>query len=402
MTGGYSIMFYINQKVGRRYEVVDTSNGDSKLCYKKDLKELLLGGIHINGAIMYDDKVIVRPVGDLINLTKIRMAKNKITFGSSTGIVGFDIGLDGDKLLALPLEPKFLSYARSEAKEGIFILQIPEIVTDIDKDFLRDMVSLFRYIGDVRLYIELPSSMTSLLSNSIGSNSVVYKVHYNNKLDKLYSNSDTLFSRLPAHVLLEDLNKPFLSVRVLGYHTLSLGGIKTLYLPDTEVLEKDSIYVQPPDQFCKVYLGKAITTIENFHLISSGSITISFRKSIEELKTSKEFNRLLMNNTCAVFLPDNCNLRMIDFSQDLDENTPYASYIFIMSEYEFQRLKGVWSQARIGSSTVLGIVCYKSSTEFMNIQANIDRCADLYSMYFPNYFEESDLGSIKMLKLKNL
>lgn len=395
-------MFYINQRVGRRYEVIDTSNGESKLCYKKDLKELIEGGIHINGAIIYEDKVIVRPVGYLINLTKKDMAKNKIALGSSTGIIGFDIGLDEDKLVALPLKPEFLSYARSEVKDGIFILQIPEIVTDIDNNFLMYTLSLAHFIQDVRLYIELPSSMTSLSSNSIGSNSVVYKVHFNNKIDKLYSNHTALLSRVPSSALVEDTNNPYLTARVIGFHTLALRGTDTLYLPDIEVLEKDSIYVESPFKFCKIYLGKSITTIENFHLISSGKFSSSFGGAYMVTKLSKDLSRFLMNNTCVVFLSSNCSLRRIDLHQDSSELVTYGSYIFIMSEDEFQRLKGVISQANIGSNTVLGVLCYRSSTELMRIQDYIDCYTRHYSMYFSNYFQEDDLGKIKMLKLKNL
>lgn len=389
-------MFYINQKVDDKYTVVDTEDGVSELYSVEELREYLLDGVHIHGVFaLNNDKCITMPVGKLINLTKIDMARNKVVLGTATGIAGFDIGMkDGNgNIVALPLSEEFYKYAESVSEDNIFILQIPEIVTELDGGFFSALSKLDIKKYNVNFILELPSTMTSILSESV-YNTKVLRVQFNNRIDKLHSNVDS--KPIFINLLIDDSDDSddSLDVRHIGARSLDLSNRRCICLPSTEILETDSIirtFYSSYSSACTFYLGDCISYIGNFHVNSDIFTHYS--------KDSEDTSRMLMRDPDIIYLSDDCNLKEIDMYYEGRDHLSYSSYIFVISEYEYKRLEKVFRDARIDDRTVVGVLCYSTEDECIDIQLNMrDYCAD-YKSYFSSYFTEADFGKVKELRL---
>lgn len=385
-------MFYVDKKVDDKYAIVDTEDGVSELYSVEELKEYLVSGVHIHGVVaLNSDKCITMPVGKLINLTKVDMARNKVVFGTATGIKGFDIGIkDGNgSIVALPLSEEFYKYAELVAEENIFILQIPEIVTELDGGFFSAVSKLDIKKYNVNFLLELPSTMTSILSESVYNTKVV-RVQFNNKIDKLYSNVDS--KPIFINLLIDDSDDS-LDVRHIGARSLHLNNRRRICLPSTEILETDSIirsFYSSYSSACTFYLGDCIRYIGNFHITSDIFIHYS--------KDSEDTSRMLMRDPDIIYLSDDCNLKEIDMYYEGRDHLFYSSYIFVISYYEYKRLEEVFRNARIDDRTVVGVLCYRTEDECIDIQLNMrDYCAD-YKSYFSSYFTEDDFGKVKELK----
>lgn len=400
-------MYYINRKVGRKFEVIDTEDGVAELYTKKALREFTDEGININGTCKIGSKFAVIPVGSLINLDSRGMAKNKLIRGTCTGIVGFDLDIKEDEILALPLDTKFYEYARDSLNESIYILHIPDGVTKIDKQFLKNLNNT--QLNDLRLCFELPLTVSSICCSSFSSWRVS-KIKFGCEvIDKIY-NEDLSHYYISIRSLTDNET---LRVREIEGRCIDIYDIQRLILPDIVDLGNDCMRKIYNRSITEFYLGKDITYLGDFcHNVMKTVKNSDNYKSTEELEYLNE--SYLTRYANIVYIPDNCNIRELNFVSSTLYKKPsfatlhkplepsvYGTYILVCSESEFRSLRGCLSEDLISTQVAIGILTYKDDKDLKDIQTHIREYCKDYKNHINNYFTKDSLGYATLMSLKN-
>lgn len=388
-------MYYINRKVDEKWEVVDTEEGVSELYTSNELKEYLDQGVHINGAIKVNNEFSFTFVGDIINLTKQDMTKNKLLHGTCTGIAGFDLEFRDNDIIALPLKPSYVDYIKGRTDGSVYIIQLPEIVTELSDKFLSVVIDYNNWFfsssaSEPRFYLELPSSVTDLCCDNIGNWVNLEIIHFNGVLRKLYRRDAEFFSATSIFKFLGE-GEDTLHIKEFGSKTLDLQIKSLLRLPDVEVLSSDCFVASAFRDIFEFYLGTSISYIGNFHFNVPEMYCIDTCEYVL-------FDSNLMELANIVYLPDNCNLSVLDLS-DTSSKGCYSSYIFVLSRSEYERLSGVFADAKINERSTVGIICYENEDELKFIQRYIRLVMDEVDEYFETKLTKNSLGKVNELKL---
>lgn len=385
-------MYYINRKVDEKWEVVDTEEGVSELYTSNELKEYLNQGLYINGAIKIDDEFSFTPVGGIINLTKRDMTKNKLLHGTCTGIAGFDLEFRDNDIIVLPLKPSYVDYIKGRTDGSVYIIQLPEIVTEVSDKFLSELIdyNTWDLSSELRFYLELPSSVTDLCCDGIWKWINLEGIHFNGVLRSLYRKDAELFSDISiSKFLFKDDDT--LHIREFGSGTLDLLYKLVLRLPDVEVLNSGCFVVGAFNNIVEFYLGASITYIGNFHF-NVPEIYYLDKKGYGLDESS------LMKFANIVYLTDNCNLSTLDLSCE-NSSGYYSSYIFVLSRSEYERLSGIFADSKINERSTVGVLCYENEDELKFIQSYIRLVMDEVDEYFETKLTKGSLGKVNELKL---
>lgn len=400
-------MYYVNRKVGRKFEVIDTEDGVAELYTKKALKEFTEEGIRINGTCKIGSKFAVIPVGNLVNLDSMGMAKNKLIRGTCTGIVGFDLDIKDDEVLALPLGNEFYKYAKNNSSESIYILQIPEGVTKLDNDFTKNFNVI--QFDELFLCIEIPTTLSNICCDSF-SNWRVAKVKFScDVIDRLYSESD-IYGYTSIRSLVDG---DTFRVKELEGRCIDIFGMSTLRLPDITKLGNECIGKNFNRCITEFYLGKDITYLGDFcHNVRNTVKTSKDDTMYEELEYLNDAHLTRYAN--IVYIPDNCKLREINFissplyrKSDLGtlhkpvSPSEYGSYILVCSESEYRILKGYLNEDLISTQVAIGVLTYKDDKDLKDIQTHIREYCKDYRNHISNYFTKDSLGYATLMSLKN-
>lgn len=387
-------MFYVSRKVGKKYGVIDTNDGVEEFYTIKALKEFIDSGVQIRGVDYIYRKLVITPVS--VVETKNLAAKNRIVSGTSTGIDGFDLKFEGDKVIALPLTDEFFEYANKNSKNNGFVLNIPDMVTHLSDKFFNPRNSNHY---STNYSIILPSSLVEIGGSALSSH-LIGSVSINSNITRVCSGDISGSLRLSRSILKNGV----FHVRCLEKDSLFLHSIQYLSLPDIEYLSKGAINFNNYRNNLIVHLGNRLVKLYNFvnpfyYLFSS--------------KSRVSVSKALMNRATIVYLDDNCILDDINMSIDDDDgryclftsrrdSIYLSSYILVMSSRLYKRLESLLYShdlhCEIG--VAIGVVTYENEQGREWLEQNLDIACQHHKKYFKTYLDEPDLGTVKRLELK--
>ena len=387
-------MFYVSRKVGRKYGVIDTTDGVEEFYTMKALKEFIDNGVQIRGVEYIRKKLVITPIFIVENRNSA--AKNRVVSGTSTGIEGFDLKFEGDKVIALPLTDKFFKYAERNSKNGGFVLNIPDMVTHISDKFCYPAFRIY----DVACSIILPSSLVEIGALALSSSLI----------DKISLSSNTIERVCMGNYFESSLKLTRNSLKDGVFHVVYLEGgslliesVKYLSLPDIKYLAEGAIipYSFRDSGNLVVYLGRFLTKLYNFVKPS-------------HYYTNRSVSKELMRRATIVYLDDNCMLDDINMSIDNsqgwynssvhypDEGFFLSSYIFVMSSRLYKRLEKLlyWHDLHCEVKIAIGVITYENEQGLAWLEQNLCTACQNHKKYFRTYLDESDLGIVKRLALK--
>lgn len=393
-------MYYISKKVKDNYQVKDTESSE---VFVKSYNELMVmhgRGLRIQGVAVIANQFIVMPVGLQVELTHNSLAKMSILTGSTSGITGLDLKVDGDRVIAKAVDKSFFDYIEKNAINNRFILKIPDIVTDIDDFFMEDVsdTSALRFY----IHVELPSSLKRIGENAFHTKNV-WKIQLNSILDIMKGSRSVVEYTTDSGIAIDyylDKKESNLNVRHLCKDAIYLKGRSEIHLPCTEVLERYS-FNRREDCPAIIYLGSCIRSIG---AVGSNGFSVDKDRETGELSAYGNSESRLMTNASIFFLPDNSDLTSIDLSKSgiISENYIYCtSHILVLSDWEYEKLKPIIYDSKVDKDGVLGVLTYRSDLEFKFIRNNIINLCINYKDYFSKYLTLKSLGGVEILRLVN-
>ena len=382
-------MFYVSRKVGKKYGVIDTIDGVEEFYTIKALKEFIDSGVQIRGVDYIYRKLVITPVS--VVETKNLAAKNRIVSGTSTGIDGFDLKFEGDKVIALPLTDEFFEYVNKNSKNNGFVLNIPDIVTHLSDKFFNPRNNNHY---STNYSIILPSSLVEIGGSALSSH-LISSISINSNITRVCSGDISESLRLSRSTLKNGV----FHVRCLEKDSLFLSNIQYLSLPDIEYLSKGAINFNNYRDNLIVHLGNHLVKLYNF----VNPFYFSFNS---KLKVS--VSKALMNRATIVYLDDNCILDDINMSIDDDggryclDSIYLSSYILVMSSRLYKRLENLLYFHDLHSEIgiAIGVVTYENEQGLDWLEQNLDIACQHHKRYFKTYLDEPDLGTVKRLELK--
>lgn len=387
-------MFYVSRKVGRKYGVIDTTDGVEEFYTMKALEEFVESGVPIRGVDYINRKLVITPVS--IVETRGLAAKNRIVSGTSTGIEGFDLKFEGDKVIALPLTDKFFEYANKNSRSNGFVLNIPDMVTHLSDKFFNPSNSSHY---DTSYSVILPSSLVEIGSSALSSH-LIRSLSINSNITRVCSGNISGSLRLSRN----DLSNGVFHVRCLEKDSLFLHSIQYLNLPDIEYLAEGAINFNNYRNNLIVHLGNHLVKLYNF----VNPFYYSFNP-----KPKCSISKTLMNRATIVYLDDNCILDDINMSIDDDEgryslfttgkDSAYlSSYIFVMSSRLYKRLEKLlyFHDLHCEIGVTIGVITYENEQGLVWLEQNLASACQHHKKYFKTYLDEPDLGTVKRLELK--
>lgn len=385
-------MFYVSRKVGRKYGVIDTNDGIEEFYTIKALKEFIDNGVQIRGVEYIHKRLVITPISIVENRNSA--AKNRVVSGTSTGIDGFDLKFEGDKVIALPLTDKFFEYAERNSKNGGFVLNIPDMVTHLSDKFFNPRNSSHY---NTNYSVILPSSLVEIGVSALSSH-LISSISINSNIARVCSGGISGSLRLSRNILRNGV----FHVRCLEKDSLFLHSIQYLNLPDIEYLSEGAINFNNYRDNLIVHLGNHLVKLYNFvnpfyyHFNSKPKCSIS---------------KTLMNRATIVYLDDNCILDDINMSIDdidrfqgfyNDGDSLLSSYIFVMSSRLYKRLEKLlyWHDLHCEVKIAIGVVTYENEQGLDWLEQNLSIACQHHKKYFKTYLDEPDLGTVKRLELK--
>ena len=383
-------MFYVSRKVGRKYGVIDTTDGVEEFYTMKALKEFIDNGVQIRGVEYIRKKLVITPISIVENRNSA--AKNRVVSGTSTGIEGFDLKFEGDKVIALPLTDKFFEYAERNSKNGGFVLNIPDMVTHLSDKFFNQRNSSHY---NTNYSVILPSSLVEIGVSALSSH-LISSISINSNITRVCSgdiSGNLMLSR-------NTLRNGVFRVRCLEKDSLFLHSIQYLNLPDIEYLAEGAINFNNYRDNLIVHLGNHLVKLYNFvnpfyyHFNSKPKCSIS---------------KTLMNRATIVYLDDNCMLDDINMSIDNrfqgfynDGDSLLSSYILVMSSRLYKRLENLLylHDLHCEVKIAIGVITYENEQGLAWLEQNLCTACQHHKKYFRAYLDESDLGTVKRLALK--
>ena len=387
-------MFYVSRKVGKKYGVIDTIDGVEEFYSIKAIKEFIGSGVQIRGVDYIYRKLVITPVS--VVETKNLAAKNRIVSGTSTGIDGFDLKFEGDKVIALPLTDKFFEYANKNSKNNGFVLNIPDMVTHLSDKFFNPRNNNHY---STNYSIILPSSLVEIGGSALSSH-LISSISINSNITRVCSGDISESLRLSRSTLKNGV----FHVRCLEKDSLFLSNIQYLSLPDIEYLSKGAINFNNYRDNLIVHLGNHLVKLYNF----VNPFYYSFNP-----KPKCSISKTLMNRATIVYLDDNCILDDINMSIDDDEgrfslftsrkdSTYLSSYIFVMSSRLYKRLEKLlyFHDLHCEVGVAIGVVTYENEQGLDWLEQNLSIACQHHKKYYKTYLDEPDLGTVKRLELK--
>lgn len=379
-------MFYVSRQVGRKYGVVDTSDNVEEFYSKSELEHYYNSGIEVKGVGYVKNKFTITP--SMSALSRHNSAKNRLLRGTSTGLKGFDLKFEGDKVIALPLTEEFFDMVKEVAVNNRYILTIPEIVTHISDDFFNPPTSFITGYNYVKFSVVLPKSLVVIGSDALSS-FVIEHIEFTGKID--------VIARGKSLSSVRTSGTSDIKVKRLEYR--SIFASSDLYLPDIEYMADSSIDCNNYRKNLSVYLGKNIKELTNFVAPSEVYLGDNYRKVSSHL----------MHRATIVYFNDDCDLRKLDMNFDLDRYFDYdkyyahlSSYIFVMNESLYKRVSHLFNSDNLNNNVVIGIITYKFDSELKSLRDNLSNCCTKgYKKAFKNYFTKEDLGTYKLLQFRN-
>lgn len=384
-------MFYVSRKVGRKYGVIDTNDGVEEFYTIKALKEFIDDGVQIRGVEYIYKRLVITPISIVENRNSA--AKNRVVSGTSTGIEGFDLKFEGDKVIALPLTDKFFEYANKNSKNNGFVLNIPDMVTHLSDKFFNPRNSSHY---NTNYSVILPSSLVEIGGSALSSY-LIGSVSINSNITRVCSGGDISGS---LRLSRSTLKNGVFHVRCLEEDSLFLHSIQYLNLPDIEYLSEGAITFNDYRDNLIVHLGNHLVKLYNFvnpfyyHFNSKPKCSIS---------------KTLMNRATIVYLDDNCILDDINMSIDNrfqgfynDDDSLLSSYILVMSSRLYKRLENLLylHDLHCEVKIAIGVITYENEQGLAWLEQNLCTACQHHKKYFRTYLDESDLGTVKRLALK--
>ena len=322
-------------------------------------------------------------------------AKNRIVSGTSTGIDGFDLKFEGDKVIALPLTDKFFEYANRNSKNNGFVLNIPDMVTHLSDKFFNPRNSSHY---NTNYSVILPSSLVEIGVSALSSH-LISSISINSNITRVCSGDISGSLRLSRNTLRNGV----FHVRCLEKDSLFLHSIQYLNLPDIEYLAEGAINFNNYRDNLIVHLGNHLVKLYNF----VNPFYYSFNP-----KPKFSISKALMNRATIVYLDDNCILDDINMSIDDDgryclftsrkDSIYLSSYILVMSSKLYKRLENLLYFHDLHSEIgiAIGVVTYENEQGLDWLEQNLDIACQHHKRYFKTYLDEPDLGTVKRLELK--
>lgn len=378
-------MFYVSRKVGRKYGVIDTNDGVEEFYTIKALKEFIDNGVQIRGVEYICKRLVITPISIVENRNSA--AKNRVVSGTSTGIDGFDLKFEGDKVIALPLTDKFFEYTNKNSKNNGFVLNIPDMVTHLSDKFFNPR-NISHY--NTNYSVILPSSLVEIGGSALSSY-LISSISINSNITRVCSGDISGSLRLSRNTLRNGV----FHVRCLEKDSLFLHSIQYLNLPDIEYLSEGAITFNEYRDNLIVHLGNHLVKLYNF--------VNPFYYSKPKCSISK----ILMNRATIVYLDDNCMLDDINMSTDRFQGFLYdgfllSSYILVMSSRLYKRLEKLLylHDLHCEVKIAIGVITYENEQGLAWLEQNLCTACQHHKKYFRTYLDESDLGTVKRLALK--
>lgn len=345
-------MYYVKERVSDGYEILDSQTGEVNTLSIDDIEEMELRGIHIKGVAFIKGVLTVTPVPPLYTLNKVDLARNKLVRGSATGVLGFDLEVVGDRVIAKPLSSDFVEYVKKHKTGYNFVLSIPDIVTDISPDFLKGCIDNLERIN---IALDLPSSLITIGSYALcGDMSDIENIIFNGVVESIGEGNPYR----PTCELETQAKYINIKVRNIAKNSIDLyvNSSTTLDLSDTEVLKSQSITRGIKN--LNIILGTGIKYVGNF---LSPILSDEYKDFVD-----------------IVYIPDNCQLREVDIDSNDNCNDLFCfnTYIAVMSDstyddlcerYRDNRLVITHSKSRIR----VGIVTYSNQVELSDIRSRL-------------------------------
>lgn len=402
-------MFHVKRVVGDKYEILDSDSNSTRVLDLESIKAMVDAGAKIKGVAYICGELTVTPVPPLYSLNRKELARNKLIKGNYTGVKGFDLDVDEDKgrVIAKSLTREYVEYILEHSKDNRFVLAIPDIVTDISSDFVSLCFSSLSWLKDsehINVCIDLPLSLKNINTRAFsyygkGSGAHIVSMRFNGVADEIDSSSrHSVLDGSSAsctigdtHVTVQDKSDVVIRSRVLNPYSVTLNCYTSnhIYLPDTEILKFASI--RRKFSGFNIHLGRGIRSISNF------LNAVGFAD-----KFAMDFNPDI------VFIPDGCELSMIDFSEDglfaNNVETDLSSYIAVLSESMYEELVRRYESGRLRIKTsdkkwMVGILTYRNQEELDDIEKNISNYT--YNRSFSEYFTSSSIGKFTRLRLRD-
>lgn len=386
-------MFYVKRKVGRKYGIVDTEDNVEEFYFEKEIKNFVLNGIQIKGADFVHGKFVVNPVIEVGN--QHQAVKNKLCSGSATGYKGFDLKFDGDNVIAKKLDKSFGDYIVSHAKKGVFVLAIPDMVTELEDRFFDSLISSDKFI---RVVVILPKSLKVIGVKSLDDGHIT-DIQFNSSLDVIYGTD--LFNGNVRLFYGNHDDDFYLSVKRLRNRALSLSTrINVLHLLDSVDIDKESIVSASYFDGCCVHLGNKITRFNN--ICNCANIQLrAHNKFVRESETMQ-----IMKQSNVIFIDDESSLSEIfvnsaepEFYMTTDSEIDLNAYIFVLSRrfYE-ERFNKILHYDKQGCA--IGVLIYETLEEYNYLLKNLCEMRRHYNKYFSKYLTLDSIGEVEILKLK--
>lgn len=385
-------MFYVSRKVGKRWGVVDTSDNVEEIYSTKALEDIYRRGIDIKGCAYVRRKFSITPV--VLCTDKKVAARHKMVKGAATGVRGFDLKFEEDKVIALPLKEEFLSEVLEHSHRFGYTLEIPDIVTHISNNFLGIFKSgRLSQLDGYSLSIRLPNSVKEIGSRALNC---IYldDIEIRGSLDRVCSGSDFI----NESSLKCTRNRNMLSVKYLERYAISVSS-NELYLLDTVFMDYNSIFFHRYLRNPQIFLGKSI------EILSNCIVPYVLFLNTKEYRVS--ISKQLMCSATIIWLPDDCkSIRVVDMNKEEEESfvsdeRKVNSYIFVIhSKLYITKLQRLFEECKIGNSTAVGIITYQNSDGYSWLRSNLTYFCEHHKKGFENYFTEETLGKCIRLRLK--
>ena len=181
-------MKYIIKKLPNDiYIVLDTDTNTSTKYSYSDLKKLSDNGVYIRGVAYIEGELVASPVIPLYSINNSLMAKNKMLTGKVTGVDGFDLKFENDKVIALPLDLSFYEFVRENKTGNKFVFVIPDGVTELFHGFISGG---FDVDEDIGVYLDLPDSLKKVGNRALcfdkQTDAKILGIGFNGILDHIY------------------------------------------------------------------------------------------------------------------------------------------------------------------------------------------------------------------------
>lgn len=380
-------MYYLIKILDNGYVIRDSKTGREVSVRELDILNLINKGVNIKGVAMVNNELTFIPVSPLCFLGRVGLAKSKLVNGRIEVLDGFELESIGDGFIAKQLDRSIYNYLERNNIKSRFILSMPDVITDISDNFLCDCFDTVLY-----LCIDLPKSLKHIGQDAFASG-FIEEIRFNGVVDEIESGSSEY--RCTCLLLCNGFKDYNFRVKKLNSYSIGIhgrGSVGNIYLRDTVELGYRSI--KRETRGIKVHLGRNIETISHF---------LNPFKYMRNCSTDS-----IMLTSDIIYLPDNCNLREVDLSYEIeiyDGYTAYHNSIVILSESMYSELIRRFNNGELvmKSRTVggwLGLITYKNEYELNDLKENIGKYIMDYRTHFSNCLNWDNVNQIVRLELK--